>query len=78
MSSRSNSKRDRALAADADKKFPLDDNDGGIRFTNQENWGHDLFYGIESGLNKKRDVFGDGTPSYRMPIVVPVTMANRI
>ena len=54
------SKRDRALAADADKKFPLDDTDGGIRFTNQENLGHDLFYGIESELNKKRDVFGDG------------------
>lgn len=32
------SKRDKALAADADEKFPLDG------FTSQENLGHDLFY----------------------------------
>ncbi|WAK01532.1 cytochrome-c peroxidase [Methylobacter sp. YRD-M1] len=40
------SKRDQALAADADKKFPLDG------FTDQENLGHDLFYGRnDSGRN---------------------------
>jgi cytochrome c peroxidase len=39
------SKRDKALAADPDHKFPL----GG--FTKEENQGHDLFYGIESPLN---------------------------
>jgi cytochrome c peroxidase len=33
------SKRDQALADDADGEFPLDD------FTDQENLGHDLFYG---------------------------------
>lgn len=32
------SKRDKALASDADGKFPLDG------FTDQENYGHDLFY----------------------------------
>lgn len=39
------SKRDRALAADAEHDFPFDDNDGGIQFTDQENRGHDIFYG---------------------------------
>ncbi|WP_159710863.1 cytochrome-c peroxidase [Geminicoccus flavidas] len=39
------SKRDRALADDKDHKFPLED------FTDQENLGHDLFYGITSSLN---------------------------
>ena len=39
------SKRDYALKNDADGKFPLDD------FTDQENFGHDLFYGLESELN---------------------------
>ncbi|MGJ0428086.1 cytochrome-c peroxidase [Methylobacter sp.] len=40
------SRRDQALAADADKKFPLDG------FTAQENLGHDLFYGRnDSGQN---------------------------
>ena len=39
------SKRDRALKDDADGNFPLDD------FTDQENLGHDLFYGIASDLN---------------------------
>jgi cytochrome c peroxidase len=48
---RFDSKRDRALADDADHKFPFDDNDGGVRFTDQENWGHDLFYGVTSKLN---------------------------
>jgi cytochrome c peroxidase len=33
------SKRDKALASDADGQFPLDG------FTDQENLGHDLFYG---------------------------------
>src|SRR4051812_17048333 len=32
------SKRDQALAADSDHKFPLEG------FTNEENQGHDLFY----------------------------------
>ena len=39
------SKRDEALADDPDHKFPLDG------FTDQENLGHDLFYGIKSALN---------------------------
>jgi cytochrome c peroxidase len=39
------SKRDIALANDADGNFPLDG------FTEQENFGHDLFYGITSDLN---------------------------
>lgn len=39
------SKRDIALRADADKKFPLDG------FNNQENLGHDLFYNVTSPLN---------------------------
>jgi cytochrome c peroxidase len=39
------SKRDMALLTDADGTFPLDD------FTDQENLGHDLFYGITSTLN---------------------------
>ncbi|WP_051328628.1 cytochrome-c peroxidase [Geminicoccus roseus] len=39
------SKRDKALAADPDHKFPL------VGFTDQENQGHDLFYGITSALN---------------------------
>lgn len=39
------SKRDKALAADPDHKFPL------VGFTDQENLGHDLFYGIKSTLN---------------------------
>ncbi len=39
------SPRDKALAADANGKFPFDDNDGGVRFTDEENRGHDLFYG---------------------------------
>jgi len=39
------SKRDIALANDVDGNFPLDG------FTDQENFGHDLFYGITSDLN---------------------------
>lgn len=39
------SKRDDALATDADGLFPLDG------LTDQENLGHDLFYGITSALN---------------------------
>jgi cytochrome c peroxidase len=39
------SKRDKELAKDADHKFPL------TGFTNQENLGHDLFYGVTSALN---------------------------
>ncbi|GLI33911.1 cytochrome-c peroxidase [Desulforhabdus amnigena] len=39
------SKRDKALAEEADGKFPL----GGL--TDQENLGHDLFYGVTSLLN---------------------------
>jgi cytochrome c peroxidase len=39
------SKRDIALAADSDGAFPLDG------FTDQENWGHDLFYGVTSVRN---------------------------
>ena len=39
------SKRDQALAADFDHKFPLQG------FTDEENQGHDLFYGIKSPLN---------------------------
>lgn len=39
------SKRDRALAADSDGRFPL------TGLTDQENLGHDLFYGITSALN---------------------------
>jgi cytochrome c peroxidase len=42
-----NSKRDWALQTDRDGKFPLDG------FTDQENLGHDLFYGTNSsGLNR--------------------------
>ena len=39
------SQRDDALLNDDDGKFPVDD------FTDQENLGHDLFYGITSALN---------------------------
>ncbi len=39
------SKRDRAIKNDSDGVFPLDD------FTDQENLGHDLFYGATSDLN---------------------------
>jgi cytochrome c peroxidase len=39
------SKRDIALRNDADGKFPL------AGLTQQENWGHDLFYGIQSASN---------------------------
>ena len=39
------SKRDRALADDPDHKFPLQG------LTDEENVGHDLFYGIKSALN---------------------------
>src|SRR3954454_337800 len=39
------SKRDKALADDPDHKFPL------RGLTNEENLGHDLFYGIKSALN---------------------------
>lgn len=39
------SKRDRAIKNDSDGVFPLDD------FTEQENLGHDLFYGALSELN---------------------------
>jgi cytochrome c peroxidase len=39
------SKRDRALAEDPDGAFPLEG------FTEQENRGHDLFYGVPSDLN---------------------------
>ena len=40
------SKRDHALVDDDDGEFPLED------FTDQENFGHDLFYGKnDSGLN---------------------------
>jgi cytochrome c peroxidase len=39
------SKRDKALAADGDKKFPLDS------LTDLENKGHDIFYGIKSAFN---------------------------
>jgi cytochrome c peroxidase len=39
------SPRDHALADDEDGQFPLD------AFTPEENWGHDLFYGISSARN---------------------------
>jgi cytochrome c peroxidase len=39
------SKRDKALAADDNRKFPL------VGFTVEENTGHDLFYGITTPLN---------------------------
>ena len=39
------SARDQGLAADADGQFPLD------AFTPEENWGHELFYGITSARN---------------------------
>ena len=39
------SKRDIALAKDADKEFPLDG------LTDEENLGHDLFYGVVTELN---------------------------
>ncbi|HYI71681.1 MAG TPA: cytochrome c peroxidase [Skermanella sp.] len=39
------SRRDQALALDSNLKFPLDG------FTNEENRGHDLFYGITTPLN---------------------------
>jgi cytochrome c peroxidase len=39
------SKRDMALESDADGAFPLDD------FSDRENLGHDLFYGVTSPLN---------------------------
>jgi cytochrome c peroxidase len=39
------SKRDKALKVDPDGKFPLNG------FTDEENRGHDLFYGITSALN---------------------------
>ena len=39
------SKRDRALKSDDNNDFPLED------FTDQENLGHDLFYGLTSDLN---------------------------
>ena len=45
------SKRDIALRNDADGKFPLDD------FTDQENLGHDLFYGL-AGPGVDRPGFG--------------------
>jgi cytochrome c peroxidase len=46
------SKRDRALANDADGKFPLDD------FTDEENEGHDLFYnaGLAPGTEPDPDL----------------------
>ncbi|WP_064604589.1 cytochrome-c peroxidase [Photobacterium sp. J15] len=46
------SKRDFALKNDADGKFPLDD------FTDQENMGHDLFYGVAE--NRDDLQFGQG------------------
>ncbi|HEX2525354.1 MAG TPA: cytochrome c peroxidase [Geminicoccus sp.] len=40
------SRRDKKLADDPDHAFPL------VGFTDQENLGHDLFYGIDSELNR--------------------------
>ncbi|WP_250684472.1 cytochrome-c peroxidase [Photobacterium galatheae] len=51
---RFSSKRDMALASDADHKFPLDG------FTQLENDGHDLFYG-EAGCSACHSAGGDGT-----------------
>lgn len=53
------SKRDQALANDSDGVFPLDD------FTEQENFGHDLFYGLQSELNPDRKNAGCGLFCHR-------------
>ena len=53
------SERDIALANDDDGDFPLDD------FTDQENFGHDLFYGITSDLNQEGKNAGCGAFCHR-------------